>query len=87
MGGAYSPIVRLPIVLHFCITLKRNNESQIAYVVLFTLYSIYINVSPINLNRMKFRNEQTQHIHDAYKTVGLWSCRIIELSDYRAFGL
>ena len=55
------------------------------YVVWITLYSVYFNVSTINLEENK-RNLEISCISYvcAYKTVGLSSCRTIDLSDYQS---
>ena len=50
-----------------------------------TLYSIYFNVSSVNLKEKKRNLEipciSYAYIYIAYETVGLWSCKIIEMSD------
>ena len=45
---------------------------------------MYFNVSPVRLKENKIKIEKN---HVPYKTVGLSSCRTIELLDYRAVGL
>ena len=49
---------------------------------------LYNTISKASLSKFREDNRNFLHdIHNAYKTVGLKSCRITELSDHRAIGL